>query len=306
MRRIAPDLLLTFVAVARHGSIVKAAETLHLTQPAVSNQLKLLQDRLGSALYRREGRGIALTPAGRALLRHGEVLAAALERAETWAETQARGGGLTLEVRASHTIAAYLLPHFLVAYRKQYPELHVRIHSANSDQVLAGLGGADIALLERPVSGVPSGWVLEALSEVEIVLAVPREHALTRPRLTLAETLAFPLIWREHGSGTRALVEHAFRNAGLVPRIDHELWGLGAVKDAVSAGLGAGFVSQLALRVAEQGVQSVGLDPPIRQPILALLPAHADPVARRLVADLGALQRPVPPAEPAGRSHDGA
>ena len=294
MRRLPPDLLLVFTEVARSGGIGRAAEALHLTQPAVSNQMKVLQDRLGAPVYRREGRGIALTPAGRALMRHGEAVMLALERAEMWAEGYVRGATETLEVRASHTIAAYLLPHFLVARRAAHPDLRVRIHAANSDQVLASLEHTDIALLERPVPGVPSGWMSIPLSENEIVLALPASEHVPAHGLTLAETLAYPLIWREQGSGTRALVEQAFREAGLVPRVDHELWGLGAIKDAVAAGLGAGFVSRLALHATDPSVQSVALIPPIRQPILALLPLHADTAARSLVADLASAQRPAP------------
>src|SRR5690606_4298013 len=118
-----PDQLYTFAVVAAHGNISSAAKALHLSQPAVSGQLRLLRESFGEALYHREGRGIRLTPAGAELAVHAEQLRTLFEKARALGSA----GGGTLRIGASTTPASFLLPYLVARFREDHPKVMIEL-----------------------------------------------------------------------------------------------------------------------------------------------------------------------------------
>lgn len=242
-----PQLLAAFRAVADLGGVSAAAAALALSQPAVSGQIRRLEEQLGAALFERRPRGMTLTEAGRRLREaavhaHAELAEAArgLSRA---AEPE---GKLTLW--ASTTIASYVLPPLLAGFAAAHPRVRVRLASANTAEVLARVreGAAELGLVEG--HGRAPGVGLPAFVEDELIAVADPGFA---PRRGGAAALSErPILWRERGSGTRAVVERALREAGVAlerePRF--ELASTEAIKEAAIAGLGIAFLSRWSMR----------------------------------------------------------
>ncbi|WP_461283677.1 LysR substrate-binding domain-containing protein [Acidiferrobacter sp.] len=238
--------------VARMGSINAAADALGLTQPAVSNQLRRLQDWLGEPLYRRHGRGVTPTSLGKRLLRVASQIESALVDAETL-QTDVQGlmqGSLLLV--ASQTNAEFLLLRAMAVFQKRYPMIAVRLQSGNSEEARKRLDVADLAFVEDAVVAQAShGLKGQTLIETDIRVLLSVDHPLAqRPEhepVALAELAGVSVVWREPGSGTRDRVEAAFRQAGLEPEIRYEFSAGAAVREAVRCGLGVGFVSAVSV-----------------------------------------------------------
>lgn len=288
--RLNPEHLLTFAAVVREGGVAAAARRLHLTQPAVSNQLRNLQQVIGDALYRRQGRGIALTGAGQRLYPEAQRLADALSAAENLATSLGSGESGLVRVAASQTLGAYVLPSVLAAFREQAPRVEIELESHNTRRVLERLEACDIGLVEgnldRPL---PPDWQFETLATDEIVALLRRDHPLAASRsLSLDRLAAQPQIWRESGSGTREQVEQAFRVRGLVPQVRIALAGVAAIKEAVREGLGVGFVSRLALQHDSALLVGVPLRPRLPRTLGLVMPRDPAPSTLRFLGFLRA------------------
>lgn len=244
--------LRVFRTVAEEASFRRAAERLHLSQPAVSQQIHALEEELGVVLFDRGKGRIALTNAGTVLLgyaRKGARLAAeaqaALER--TRGETAGE-----LRIGASMTVTQYVLPRLLGAFLEQHPRIEFSVKSANTENIVAALGRGeiDLGLIEGPVSS--RDVFRQAVLEDRMVLIVGRRSAWSPKAAVPVRALTeVPLIMRERGSGSRRVVELALRRAGLRwrdLRIAMELDSIVAIISAVEEGLGAGFVSEWAIR----------------------------------------------------------
>jgi len=265
-----PDQLFTFAVVAAHQNISNAALALHLSQPAVSGQLRLLRESFGEVLYRRDGKGITLTAAGLQLAEHAEQLRLAFARASALRDAFNGIESGSLRIGASTTPASFLLPYLVAKFHEMYPKVEIELRHGNSAQIVAELSQLDIALIEGPVPqeiGAATG--VHPWHEDRIVAIVPEGHPLLkRRRKASLETLAqYPMVWREPGSGIRQVVEQTFAEAGVEVRIAIELAGVEGVKEAVRAGMGIGFVSAMAMRHGD--------------PLLAILPTTAVRQLRR-------------------------
>lgn len=246
--------LAVFRSVAEKLSFTQAAGVLHLTQPAVTSQVKALEQELGLRLFERIGGGVRLTPAGERLYAFAVDTHNRAEQAlrEIGALSGEQLGRLSLG--ASTTIAQYLLPHLLAQFVQLHPRIDLSVVGANTAKIVEQLLARtiQIGLIEGPPG--TSEIKVETFVEDEIVAIVSAEHAFAArgdqpPSVTdLADE---PLLVREPGSGTRHVVEDALRKAGLGPRETHivmELDSTEAIKSGVEAGLGVGFVSRWALR----------------------------------------------------------
>ncbi|MFQ6721978.1 LysR family transcriptional regulator, partial [Bordetella pertussis] len=174
-----PEQLLTFASVADAGNISRAAELLHLSQPAVSGQLRMLQDWFGEPLYRRSGHGIVLTAAGERLAEHARQLrqvysqAGALRDAWRGLETG------SLRLGASTTPASYLLPGLVAAFRARYPAVGVHLSDGNTRQIVERLPSLDLAFIEGEVpAGLPADTVVHPWRQDEVVAIVRSDHTL--------------------------------------------------------------------------------------------------------------------------------
>ncbi|HUX43990.1 MAG TPA: LysR family transcriptional regulator [Terracidiphilus sp.] len=243
--------LVVFRAVAEQCSFRKAAEELYLTQPAVSLQIKALEEDLGVQLFDRTGSRIALTPAGHALLSYGKQSQTLLAEAEhALAALRGEHAG-NLALGASTTIAQYVLPRLLSDFRREHPRVQPTLISGNTEQIVDAVAEQRIQLgfLEGPAHN--RSVKTETFLADELVLIVPAAHEWAeRSSIACSEITSTPLLMRERGSGTRRVVELALgrqqvRRGAL--QIAMELDSTEAIKSAVEAGLGAGFVSRWAL-----------------------------------------------------------
>ncbi|WP_027793770.1 LysR family transcriptional regulator [Paraburkholderia acidipaludis] len=293
-----PEQLITFAAVAEHRNISRAAVALHLSQPAVSGQLRLLQEAFGEALYLRDGRGVRLTSAGE------QLAAYAARLRDSWREAYAFRDALrglergTLRIGASTTPASYLLPYLMAAFHRRYPDVKIETASGNTSDVVGMLGALDIALIEGPVGEqLPADTVVKLWHEDEIVAIAPHTHPLARQvldraagqhradetdggRIALAALGDYPLVLREDGSGVRQIVERAFSRAAVPMRIALEIAGVEGVKESVRAGMGIGFVSAMSMRHEDGALCQIPLGPePLARRFSILVP-HAGAASR--------------------------
>ncbi|KAG8152876.1 LysR family transcriptional regulator [Burkholderia catarinensis] len=278
-----PDQLITFAAVAEHLNISRAAVALHLSQPAVSGQLRLLQDEFGEPLYQRDGRGIRLTPVGEQLAQYAKAQRDTFAQARAFRDAVRGLEAGTLRIGASTTPASYLLPYLIAAFQPSAPRVTIQTMSGNTADVVAALASLDIAMIEGPPGeALPPGTAVHAWHEDEIVAIVPAGHPLAAPEhasgVTLGALTAHPLVLREEGSAVRQLVERAFAQETAPMRVAFEIAGVEAVKEAVRAGMGVGFVSAMSLRHDDAALVMRSLAPaPLTRHFSILVPHGGAP-----------------------------
>lgn len=240
--------LMIFLAVAEEGSVSRGADRLCISQPAVSKQLGLLESSLKTKLFDRLPKGVRLTNAGEVLLGYARRLSA-LEReaAQAMAELQGLARG-TLTVGASLTVGAYLMPELLADYGRRYPHIALTLEIANTEIIQGMLrdGRLDIALTEGFADDPDLDAVVFAHDEL-VAIAPPGHPLLAQSPVTAARLLEEPLILRESGSGTRAVLERALAERGLTVTPRMSLGSTEAIKRSVAAGAGLAVVSRLAL-----------------------------------------------------------
>jgi DNA-binding transcriptional LysR family regulator len=254
-QRAALDRLVTvhqlrlLVTVADEGGISRAADRLHLSQPAVSHQLKALRTAVGIPLLETVGRRTRPTAAGDLLVGHARRILAEFEAAgDSLEELRGLRRG-TLRVVGDTTVGTYVLPSVLGAFRKRHPAIEVQLDIGNRQHVLDRLAAHDV---DFAVSGRP--WTDETIPLVRqpflanelVAIASPRDRLAAKSHVTLAELAAAPFIIRERGSGTRETSEDLFHRAGLSLRPVMELASNGAIKRAVAEDLGVAVVSRVA------------------------------------------------------------
>ena len=240
--------LKVFRTVAEHLNFRKAAEHLFLTQPAITLQIKALEDDLGIRLFDRAGNRVVLTPQGSVLLTYAKKLATLVSQTEQalGAEDGKVSGELSLGV--STTIAQYVLPRLLGAFLAEHPRVQFSLHSGNTDEIVHLLldNKLAIGLIEGPARD--RGIRTEPFMQDELVLIVPPGFA--SDHMSRAQLLASNLLMREQGSGSRRVVEIALDKAGLKLKSFKNVMDLDsteAIKSAVEVGLGVGFVSRWAI-----------------------------------------------------------
>jgi len=248
--------LKVFRAVAKHLNFRKAAEELCLTQPAVTLQIKALEQYLRVQLFDRSGARISLTPAGTMLLKYARKIEE-LETAALADLSQLAGEHRgDLRIGASLTIAQYILPHLLGAFQQQHPQVRPHVLTCNTERVLEALVARDVSVgfIEGPA--LRRDVHTETFLEDEIVLMVPPAHEWSeRGSVEPEELKQGRLIMRERGSGTRRVVEMALQKGGVQAK--HltramEIDSTEGIITAVEAGLGIGFASLWSISKALQ------------------------------------------------------
>jgi DNA-binding transcriptional LysR family regulator len=243
--------LVVFRTVAEQLSFRKAAEELYLTQPAVSLQIKALEEEIGVQLFDRTGAHVALTEAGKVLLGYSQHANALFIQAEQEIAALSGGHAGQLALGASTTIAQYVLPRLLGEYCKENPRVHPTLISGNTEQIVEAVEKQKIELgfIEGPARSreVKS----EPFLEDELVLIASTAHEWAEcASISVSDLCSAPLLMRERGSGTRRVIEMALERQGIKRnsmRIVMELDSTEAIKSAVEAGLGVGFVSRCAI-----------------------------------------------------------
>jgi DNA-binding transcriptional LysR family regulator len=264
--------LKVFRVVADNLNYRRAADELHITQPAVTAQIRSLEESLGIALFDRVGRETNLTVAGATLLQYVRKIEAVTNDAIA---ALAPFGGLEggdLSIGASHTIAVYLLPALLPYLLREWPKLRIHVTSGSTNDVLQALTlhQIGIAFIEAPAHR--PDLKVEAFGEDELTLIVKPDHRWTKkPFVNAADLVQEPILLREVGSGMRHFVEDYLERNGILRQQLQTFLDINSTEgiiSAVEAGLGIGFVPSLALEKALKlgTVKAIRLDNgPIRR-----------------------------------------
>jgi DNA-binding transcriptional LysR family regulator len=290
------DALRAFREVGRHGSIAGAAAALGVSQQALSARMRTLERATGLRLLVRAPGGSHLTEQGRLVLGWGEDVLDAADRLEAGIRSIRSGVRHRLTVAASQTNAEHLVPHWLIGLRATeeadgYPPTVVELTVANSTGVVELVRDekAEIGFIETP--HLPADLVTQHVRDDELLVVVAPGHGWTRLRrpLTFAEIAATPLVMREAGSGTRdTLTEYlAARHPSLEAMATIELGTSAAVRSAISAGVGPGVLSRLAVRddlVLGRLVAVEVEDPPLTRQLTAVWQRELSPEGQRLLA----------------------
>ena len=240
-----------FRAVAQHLNFSRAAEELLLTQPAVTQQIRALEDEFGLPLFERGGGHIALSPGGKALLPYAEKMKLLSDEATTAVAKAFGQEAGELGIGASQTIGQYLLPKFVADFRSKNPKINITARSGNSDQMLEALLNREIhiALIEGPEQR--RDLQIEPFMEDHMILVVPANHEWANQDIALDDLKQEPLLMREFGSGSRRVLEQALSKAGVKIKeltISMEWDSTEGLLCAVESGLGVTFVSRWAVR----------------------------------------------------------
>jgi len=232
-----------FHTVARLGSISQAAQVLHLTQSAISIQIGSIEQKLGTPLLTRTGRGMRLTEAGVMLQGYAERIVDLWDEMSENMGTYVGAFAGTLRVGAVAT-TEYWLPSLLVAYANENPKAKVKLHVGNRDEIVRSLESQeiDVAVMGNPPDSLKPTSTRFAKNLMGF-LAAPAHPLIAEENLTMARLAQEPMLVRERGSGSRATVTRLFREAGYTMRIGSEFASNEAIKQMCMAGFGPAYLS---------------------------------------------------------------
>jgi DNA-binding transcriptional LysR family regulator len=247
--------LRVFCAVANRLSFTLAAEDLHLTQPAVSLQVKALERSVRVRLFERRGNVLSLTEAGRVLYDSAVTMLSAEEQAERALAQLSGGRRGTITIGANTTGGMYIVPALIAAFRDQWPQAEVVLHIEPAVRIFERIhqNVVDVGFVGGPLED--ERFQVEHVAPDPLALIFsPRHRFAGRATVSLGELADEPFVVPEATSLTRILFERALREAGVPIRIGHQLHETEPVKKAVEANLGVGIVSGHAIvREVEAG-----------------------------------------------------
>lgn len=261
-----------FSSVARLLSFTKAAEALHMTQPAVTFQVRQLEEHFNTRLFDRTHNKISLTVAGERVYAYSEKIFVLYGEMENSVRELTGEISDVLILGASTTIAEYMLPALLGNFNEKYPDLNIRLKVSNTDGIVAMVENnvIDLGIVEAPVNN--KNLVVEECRTDRLVAITPPGHKLAKMNKILVQAIIdYPFICREEGSGIREVIADYLKEAGVDPErlnVIMELGSLEALKGAVEAGIGISIVS-LATLTKEIKLGSVAvleLEPPLERP----------------------------------------
>tara|TARA_Y100000766_G_C18866013_1_gene585782 strand:+ start:357 stop:1265 length:909 start_codon:yes stop_codon:yes gene_type:complete len=264
--------LQVFTTVARLLSFTKAAEALHMTQPAVTFQIRQLEDYFNTRLFDRTHNRISLTTAGHLVKNYADQVISLYSEMDN--EVRKLTGDVLgpLVLGASTTIGEYVIPSILGEYQSKFPEVAVRLHVANTEGIIHMVESneIDIGIVEGPVNN--KNLISKICWNDELVIVTPPGHELSQiPKINIAQVLNYPFISREEGSGTRNVVLDYLSSAGLditELNLTMEFGSPESIKSAVAAGLGISILSVATLHkeLELEMLSKVSLDPPLTRP----------------------------------------
>lgn len=276
--------LKVFRVVADTLNYRRAAEELHLTQPAVTAQIRSLEEGLGIALFDRMGRETTLTAAGTTLLEYVRKIEVIANDAVAALAPFGVQESIELNIGASHSIAIYLLPKVLAQMHYDWPRLRINVMAGSTAQVLQALTEhqTSVALIEAPA--YRPDLKVEVIGKDELVLIVSPGHRWAEKEMvTAAELVKEPILLREQGSGMRQSLEAYLEENGVLRRQLHSLIEMNnneAIITAVEAGLGMGFAPLVAVEKALKlgTVKAIPVEKgPICRELSIVLPPGPDP-----------------------------
>ena len=264
----------SFVEVARHGNVSRAADALYLTQPAITARLKSLEADLGVELFVRTHRGMKLSDAGRAFLPYAERTLATVDEGRQLIANLREGTTGALVIGAAPAVSTYVLPGVLRSFRARHPHVRLGVRTGHTEEVVEMVlrGEADLGI-GRPVQHPEVDLI--PVFEDEMLLVVNARHPFgTRGKVSLSELAGERLVLFDRTSSYHELTSSLFRQAGVVPSSTLELDNVEAAKKMVQQGLGVALLPRMALAQELKArslrpVKVIGA-PTVRRPIVAL------------------------------------
>ena len=243
MRNITLRQIRAFLSASKHMSFSRAAKELHISAPAVSLQIKEMEQDMGVSLFIRENRKIELTAVGEYFLIYARRISSTLKEASTMME-RLRGTEIKVLKIGVVSTAEYFLPRALVEFKKDYPNLQIRIEARNRRQLgeLLRDGEIDIAIMGQPPKEIDTRVEPFAIHP-HVFIGSPLNPLAGKSNLPPEALNDFEIISREPGSGTRFIMERYFAEHHLTPIVSMEMSSNETVKQAVMADLGVSFVS---------------------------------------------------------------
>jgi LysR family transcriptional regulator, low CO2-responsive transcriptional regulator len=232
-----------FLSAAKHLSFTRAAEELHISAPAISLQIKEMEEDIGVSLFTRENRKVALTSAGEYFLLYARRVSSTLNEANTMMERFRGTQFRHLKIGVVST-AKYFLPHLLVEFKKDLPNLQIKIEARNRQQLVELLrdGEIDIAIMGLPPKEIDTR-VESFANHPHVFIASPNNPLTNKINIPPDALTQYEMITREPGSGTRAIMEKYFAEHNIAPIVSMEMSSNETIKQAVIANLGISFVS---------------------------------------------------------------
>ena len=290
MQSLNLDFLRAFVTVMELGSFSAAAARLNLSQPAISQQVRQLEKRLGVPLVERVGRRARPTAAGTALLAHAQRIDAAVSSALDAVAPHGTGTAGRVRLGTGATACIFLLPPVLRQLRLQYPDIEITVTTGNTADIVAAVeeNSIDLGLVTMPAAG--RSLEVRPVIDDEFVAIAPAGMRLPA-RLTPAALAKQPVLAFEPGGNTRRIADEWFARAGVEPRTVMSLGSVEALKEMVGAGLGCAILPQMAVRrERDQGALQVRPLTPRLHRRLAIVVRRDKPLYRPLGAAVELIQ----------------
>jgi DNA-binding transcriptional LysR family regulator len=285
--------------VALRGSFSAAAESLSFTQSAVSQQIAALEREAGAVLVERSARGVRLTDAGEAVVRHAEGILTRLAEAEAELEAIAGLRGGRLRMAAFESAASTIMPVAIARFTREHPAVELSLGLHEPEEAVAALRAGDIDLAVTFGAGKPEdregdGVMYHHLLEDPLYLVLPPNHPLARKRgVRLADLADEPWIGGAPDCECNRMISQACMRFGFDPRIAFETDDYSAVQGFVAAGVGVSLIAELGLRTIRDDivVRPLGRDTPVRQIYATALKGYRSPATAamiELLRDVGA------------------
>ena len=237
----------TFMAVATFGGFHRAAEALHISQPAVSARIKALEESLGVRLFTRSRGGLVVSDAGRTFRPHAELLLRTASVARQAVHESQPASSTPLKIAAALSISVYFLPDVLKRFQQAHPTVIISIRPGHSKEVLEMVLNDEAEIgLARSLQH-PEVETISLREDPLLLIAHPRRGPPHTRSATLETVASWPLIFYDHGSSDWTLTHSLFRRAGLMPNVALEVDSIETAKRMVDRGLGLSFLPQLAV-----------------------------------------------------------
>jgi DNA-binding transcriptional LysR family regulator len=267
-------LIEAFVAVARHGTLTKAAEELYLAQPSVTARIQALEAELGQKLLARSRRGVVLTEAGARFLRHAERVLREIDEGRQELADLSAGRRGRLVIGAAPAISAYFLPPMVARFAKANPEVELAIRTGHSEDILRLVldDTVQLGLVRRVVHPAIDSY---PVAYEELVLVAPPTHRFAAEReISIAELASEGLVLFDRTSRWHELTWALFAAQGVTPKVRLETDNVETAKRMVEAGLGVALLPRVAVEreIAHGSLVAVILSdtPPVRREVLAI------------------------------------
>lgn len=242
--------LLVFVTVAEEQSFTRAAEKLHISQPAISQHVQNLEQRLDVTLLDRTNKYVRLNKAGDVVYHYAKDILGLYEQMNRLVQDLKEDASGPLSIGASFTFGEYVLPHVIAEFRRKYPKILPSITVENTQTVAdqVSRGQLDVGVVEGSTIRVNGIHSIPFAEDIVVVVAASSHPLVSQPVVTPEELAAETWIVREKGSGTREITDYVFQAYGIHPNTLIEYSSTQVIKESVEAGLGITILSKWSIR----------------------------------------------------------